>query len=47
MSRAAAGRPRRVAGGGARSIAEYFAQFGDRLPQVLSDQLEGLRKRLG
>ena len=28
-------------------IAEYFAQFGDRLPQAMSDQLEGLRKRLG
>ncbi|HLN05123.1 MAG TPA: phosphoenolpyruvate carboxykinase domain-containing protein, partial [Acidimicrobiales bacterium] len=28
-------------------IAEYFARFGDRLPPAISDQLEGLRKRLG
>jgi phosphoenolpyruvate carboxykinase (GTP) len=29
------------------AIAEYFARFGDRLPPAISDQLEGLRKRLG
>ena len=28
-------------------IAEYFEQFGDRLPPEISDQLEALRKRLG
>jgi phosphoenolpyruvate carboxykinase (GTP) len=28
-------------------IAEYFEQFGDRLPTEISDQLEALRKRLG
>jgi phosphoenolpyruvate carboxykinase (GTP) len=28
-------------------IEEYYAQFGDRLPDILSDQLEGLRRRLG
>jgi phosphoenolpyruvate carboxykinase (GTP) len=28
-------------------IDEYFAQFGDRLPPAISDQLEALRKRLG
>jgi phosphoenolpyruvate carboxykinase (GTP) len=28
-------------------IVEYFAEFEDRLPQVLNDQLEGLRRRLG
>ena len=28
-------------------IEEYFAQFGDRLPVAVTDQLEGLRKRLG
>jgi phosphoenolpyruvate carboxykinase (GTP) len=28
-------------------IGEYFAQFGDRLPPAVSDQLEALRKRLG
>jgi phosphoenolpyruvate carboxykinase (GTP) len=27
-------------------IGEYFAQFGDRLPLPISDQLEALRKRL-
>jgi phosphoenolpyruvate carboxykinase (GTP) len=28
-------------------IVEYFAQFGDRLPKTISDQLEALRQRLG
>jgi phosphoenolpyruvate carboxykinase (GTP) len=28
-------------------ITAYFAEFGDRLPVGLSDQLEALRKRLG
>jgi phosphoenolpyruvate carboxykinase (GTP) len=28
-------------------IADYFEQFGDRLPAAITDQLEGLRKRLG
>ena len=27
-------------------IADYFGQFGDRLPVAMSDQLEGLKKRL-
>ncbi len=27
-------------------IAEYFAEFEDRLPPALSDQLEGLKRRL-
>jgi phosphoenolpyruvate carboxykinase (GTP) len=28
-------------------IVEYFEQFGDRLPPALTDQLEGLKRRLG
>ena len=28
-------------------IAEHFATFGDRLPQGLKDELEGLKARLG
>jgi len=28
-------------------IIEYFAEFEDRLPQVLTDQLEALKRRLG
>jgi phosphoenolpyruvate carboxykinase (GTP) len=28
-------------------IVEYFAQFEDRLPKAISDQLEALRQRLG
>jgi len=28
-------------------IIEYFAEFEDRLPQVLNDQLEALKRRLG
>jgi phosphoenolpyruvate carboxykinase (GTP) len=31
----------------AQDIAEYYATFGDRLPQALKDELEALRKRLG
>jgi phosphoenolpyruvate carboxykinase (GTP) len=29
------------------SIAEFFAEFEDRLPPALTDQLEGLKRRLG
>ncbi len=29
------------------SIVEYFAQFGDRLPPAISEQIEALRRRLG
>jgi phosphoenolpyruvate carboxykinase (GTP) len=29
------------------AISDYFAEFGDRLPLALSDQLEALRRRLG
>ncbi len=29
------------------AIAAYFERFGDRLPPAISDQLEGLRRRLG
>ncbi len=28
------------------SIVEYFAQFGDRLPPIISEQIEALRRRL-
>jgi phosphoenolpyruvate carboxykinase (GTP) len=28
-------------------IAEYFAEFEDRLPSAISDQFEGLKRRLG
>ena len=28
-------------------IGNYYAEFADRLPAAMSDQLEGLRKRLG
>jgi hypothetical protein len=28
-------------------IEEYYAQFGDRLPQALADQAEALGRRLG
>ena len=28
-------------------IAEFFAEFEDRLPPALTDQLEGLKRRLG
>jgi len=31
----------------ADSIEEYFAQFGDRLPEAMRDQLGALRERLG
>ena len=31
----------------ADSIEEYFAQFGDRLPGAMRDQLGALRERLG
>ncbi len=28
-------------------IREYYAQFGDRLPQALTDQVDTLENRLG
>ena len=28
-------------------IAAYFARFGDRLPEAIAEQLEGLERRLG
>jgi phosphoenolpyruvate carboxykinase (GTP) len=28
-------------------IEEYYAQFGDRLPEALADQVETLGRRLG
>ncbi|MBW3616520.1 MAG: phosphoenolpyruvate carboxykinase (GTP) [Proteobacteria bacterium] len=31
----------------AELMPEYFAQFGDRLPQAISDEIAALRERLG
>ena len=43
----AMGSVRRVTQMDPRYVYSYFALYGDRLPQAISDQLEGLRKRLG